>query len=176
MTNPKKRRTVSPALPPCEPQGDLRPWVDDRAKTCTLCATPVTLVPRPSGSDWVAIDETGSPAGRAEMPPLCPCSENDGLRHVDPPRWYGPMLPAAAWFGGFHTHNAKGGPESYLEDGPLPTACGCTLPPTLRSTPLPPLGRMAPMCCGQGMRWIPRGWQCRVSGQCQTPAVRGDSV
>lgn len=164
---------------PCQPTGDLRPWPDDRPRRCTLCAEPVSLRSLPDGSDWLAVDATGSPMGREPLPDLCACyPPGDGFRtrggrihsqrhpgdEVDEkPRHYGAGLPAAAWFG-LHTHDASGGEWLYSSLSPLPMACGHRLPAVVRAVPIEPYGAEPPRCHGRPMRWAPRGWSCRPTG------------
>lgn len=158
----------------CAPAGSLAPWVDARPRTCTLCAAPVTLRALPDGSDWQAVDASGSPAGRRPFPPVRDCPATASLRALDPPRFYGHGIPAAAWFGGFHVHDGDGGQVFYTEVPEVMSPCGFRMPPERRVRHIEPLpGAAPPECCARPMRWAPRGWQCRRSGEYFTPAIPG---
>lgn len=151
----------------CNPQGALAPWMDDRARTCTVCSEFVDVRATADGSDWCAIDANGRAADREPLPELCPCIPlNSGLRAMEHPRFYGPGLPSSAWFGGYHVHNGRGAQDFYLEPSALPTPCGHRLPPRRRTAPAKPpvTTQEPPECHGWPMRWAPRGWQCRIAG------------
>jgi hypothetical protein len=181
-TATRRRPAAEPVRPPCAPTGDFSPVVDNRVRTCTLCAEIVELRAIPDGTDWIVVDGGGSAFGLNGAFELCPCYPSDsGLRtrggrihekRWDPdaeidekPRHYGPGLNIPDFR--YHAHNALGG-EVYFTDlhGPH-WACGHQPPAweRVRTTDdgVPnPDWREPPRCCGWPMRFAPRGWNCRV--------------
>jgi hypothetical protein len=175
-TRSRKRTPAALPRPACAPFGDFRPWLDDQPRRCTVCGVRVVERALPDGSDWLAVDTDGSPIGTADFPPLCDCPDVADLGRIAHRRHYGHGLPAAAWFGGFHTHNALGGDQVRERPGQQLSPC-FRMPPTVAVASAEPVerrpelvggvfvvGRGVPTCCGQPMRYAPRGWNCRVNG------------
>ena len=172
MARNRRTPTNTPARPACTPTGDMSPWIDDRPRRCTVCAEPARVLALPDGSDWYAVDADGSPAGRAELPPICGCPSLADLRAVTPSRWYGHGIPSVAWRGGFHMHNADGCDVVTERPGERLSPC-YRMPTERRAEWIAPLAtdRVPPECCGWPMRWAPRGWSCRESGAYFVPAL-----